>query len=192
MPNFLKLLVCEHLIIVNMSWEEVAKEMEGVEGVISMMDEENLEGEEVKDEEQDKENNKHDSDERNAGLQSLLLSEILQFRSSQLRKVHKEDGDPLPSRETQDQERRRKLEEASEKMEEKEEDGTLTDISLFTMDSGKEPKSGVQASIMPVLVSASPDFSRSGILRRENIHQMPKTTPVRSYRTDIRSLFSYV
>ena len=39
MPNFLKLLVCEHLIVVNMSWEEVAKEMEGVEGVISMMDE---------------------------------------------------------------------------------------------------------------------------------------------------------
>ena len=54
----------------------------------------------------------------------------------------------------------------------KEEDGTLTDISLFTMDSGKEPKSGVQASIMPVLVSASPDFSRSGILRRENIHHL--------------------
>ena len=48
MPNFLKLLVCEHLIVVNMSWEEVAKEMEGVEGVISMMDEEDLGGEEVK------------------------------------------------------------------------------------------------------------------------------------------------
>ena len=159
MPNFLKLFVGEHLIVVNMSWEEVAKEMEGVEGVISMMDEEDLEGEEVKEEEQGKEKNEHDTAERNAGLQSLLLSEILQFRSSQLRKVHKEDG------ETQNQERRRYLEEASETMEEKEEDGTLTDISLFTMDSGKEPKSGVQASIMPVLVSASPDFSRSGILR---------------------------
>ena len=149
----------EHLIVVNMSWEEVAKEMEGVEGVISMMEEEDLEDEEVMEEEQGKENNKHDSDERNAGLQSLLLSEILQFRSSQLRKVHKEDG------ETQNQERRRNMEEASGTMEEKEEDGTLTDISLFAMDSGKEPKSGVQASIMPVLVSTSPDFSRSGILR---------------------------
>ena len=50
MPNFLKLLVCEHLIVVSMSWEEVAKEMEGVEGVISMMDEEDLEDEEVKEE----------------------------------------------------------------------------------------------------------------------------------------------
>ena len=119
--------------VVEMSWEEVAKEMEGVEGLISMMDEEEEEEEEdarVEDE-GDKEHRNQgkdncDEDDRtvevNAGLQSLLLSEILQFRTSQLRRVK------------------------DERREEKEEDGTVTDISLFTLDSGKEARSDILVS----------------------------------------------
>ena len=118
-----------------MSWEEVAKEMEGVEGLISMMDEEEEEEEEEEEarveDEGDKEHRNQgkdncDEDDRtvevNAGLQSLLLSEILQFRTSQLRRVK------------------------AERREEKEEDGTVTDISLFTLDSGKEARSDILVS----------------------------------------------
>ena len=116
-----------------MSWEEVAKEMEGVEGLISMMDEEEEEEEEEArvEDEGDKEHRNQgkdncDEDDRtvevNAGLQSLLLSEILQFRTSQLRRVK------------------------AERREEKEEDGTVTDISLFTLDSGKEARSDILVS----------------------------------------------
>ena len=120
--------------VVEMSWEEVAKEMEGVEGLISMMDEEEEEEEEEEarvEDEGDKEHRNQgkdncDEDDRtvevNAGLQSLLLSEILQFRTSQLRRVK------------------------DERREEKEEDGTVTDISLFTLDSGKEARSDILVS----------------------------------------------
>ena len=114
-----------------MSWEEVAKEMEGVEGLISMMDEEEEEEDARVEDEGDKEHRNQgkdncDEDDRtvevNAGLQSLLLSEILQFRTSQLRRVK------------------------AERREEKEEDGTVTDISLFTLDSGKEARSDILVS----------------------------------------------
>ena len=114
-----------------MSWEEVAKEMEGVEGLISMMDEEEEEEDARVEDEGDKEHRNQgkdncDEDDRtvevNAGLQSLLLSEILQFRTSQLRRVK------------------------DERREEKEEDGTVTDISLFTLDSGKEARSDILVS----------------------------------------------
>ena len=117
--------------VVEMSWEEVAKEMEGVEGLISMMDEEEEEEEARVEDEGDKEHRNQgkdncDEDDRtvevNAGLQSLLLSEILQFRTSQLRRVK------------------------AERREEKEEDGTVTDISLFTLDSGKEARSDILVS----------------------------------------------
>ena len=114
-----------------MSWEEVAKEMEGVEGLISMMDEEEEEEDARVEDEGDKEHRNQgkdncDEDDRtvevNAGLQSLLLSEILQFRTSQLRRVK------------------------DERREEKEGDGTVTDISLFTLDSGKEARSDILVS----------------------------------------------
>ena len=114
-----------------MSWEEVAKEMEGGEGLISMMDEEEEEEDARVEDEGDKEHRNQgkdncDEDDRtvevNAGLQSLLLSEILQFRTSQLRRVK------------------------DERREEKEEDGTVTDISLFTLDSGKEARSDILVS----------------------------------------------
>ena len=117
--------------VVEMSWEEVAKEMEGVEGLISMMDEEEEEEDARVEDEGDKEHRNQgkdncDEDDRtvevNAGLQSLLLSEILQFRTSQLRRVK------------------------DERREEKEEDGTVTDISLFTLDSGKEARSDILVS----------------------------------------------
>ena len=117
--------------VVEMSWEEVAKEMEGVEGLISMMDEEEEEEDARVEDEGDKEHRNQgkdncDEDDRtvevNAGLQSLLLSEILQFRTSQLRRVK------------------------AERREEKEEDGTVTDISLFTLDSGKEARSDILVS----------------------------------------------
>ena len=117
--------------VVEMSWEEVAKEMEGVEGLISMMDEEEEEEDARVEDEGDKEHRNQgkdncDEDDRtvevNAGLQSLLLCEILQFRTSQLRRVK------------------------DERREEKEEDGTVTDISLFTLDSGKEARSDILVS----------------------------------------------
>ena len=69
-----------------MSWEEVAKEMEGVEGVISMMEEAIEEDEEGKKDDNDGEQDDSVKEEER-GLQSLLLSEILQFRTSQLRRV---------------------------------------------------------------------------------------------------------
>ena len=109
----------------------MAKEMEGVEGLISMMDEEEEEEDARVEDEGDKEHRNQgkdncDEDDRtvevNAGLQSLLLSEILQFRTSQLRRVK------------------------DERREEKEEDGTVTDISLFTLDSGKEARSDILVS----------------------------------------------
>ena len=109
----------------------MAKEMEGVEGLISMMDEEEEEEDARVEDEGDKEHRNQgkdncDEDDRtvevNAGLQSLLLSEILQFRTSQLRRVK------------------------AERREEKEEDGTVTDISLFTLDSGKEARSDILVS----------------------------------------------
>ena len=109
----------------------MAKEMEGVEGLISMMDEEEEEEDARVEDEGDKEHRNQgkdncDEDDRtvevNAGLQSLLLCEILQFRTSQLRRVK------------------------AERREEKEEDGTVTDISLFTLDSGKEARSDILVS----------------------------------------------
>ena len=128
--------------VVEMSWEEVAKEMEGVEGLISMMDEEEEEEDARVEDEGDKEHRNQgkdncDEDDRtvevNAGLQSLLLSEILQFRTSQLRRVKDEKGQSMKDG-------------SAERREEKEGDGTATDISLFTLDSGKEARSDILVS----------------------------------------------
>ena len=98
----------------------MAKEMEGVEGVISMMEEAIEEDEEGKKDDNDGEQDDSVKEEER-GLQSLLLSEILQFRTSQLRRVK-----------------------VGEEREENEE--TLTDISPFTSDSGNEAGSGVMVS----------------------------------------------
>ena len=147
-----------------MSWEEVAKEMKGMEGVISMMDKEvdaDEEGEDDNDnkgkkdedgndnkeeeEEDDKTDKKCDEDDRgakatnNTGLQSLLLSEILQFRTSRLRSVKmgdEKDGGGQSLMES---------ESFVENLDDKE--GTLTDISLFTSDSGQEARSDNMISI---------------------------------------------
>ena len=129
-----------------MSWEEVAKEMEGMEGVISMMDEEGEDGNDNKEEEDkdgnDEEEEKNcDQDERgaggnNPGLQSLLLSEILQFHTSRLRSVKRgveKDGEQSLM----------ESEILVENLDDKEDkEGTLTDISLFTTDSGRYARSG--------------------------------------------------
>ena len=118
--------------------------MKGMEGVISMMDKEvdaDGEGEDGKNDnkgkkdEDDKTDKKCDEDDRgaganNTGLQSLLLSEILQFRTSRLRSVKmgdEKDGGGQSLMES---------ESLVENLDDKE--GTLTDISLFTTDSGKE------------------------------------------------------
>ena len=136
-----------------MSWEEVAKEMKGMEGVISMMDKEvdaDEEGEDDNDnrgkkDEDDKTDKKCDEDDggagatNNTGLQSLLLSEILQFRTSRLRSVKmgdEKDGGGQSLMES---------ESLVENLDDKE--GTLTDISLFTSDSGKEARSDNMISI---------------------------------------------
>ena len=107
-----------------MSWEEVAKEMEGVEGVISMMEEAIEEDEEGKKDDNDGEQDDSVKEEER-GLQSLLLSEILQFRTSQLRRVK-------VGEEKVGEERVVKVGEG--RVVESEE--TLTDISPFTTDSG--------------------------------------------------------
>ena len=106
----------------------MAKEMEGVEGVISMMEEAIEEDEEGKKDDNDGE---QDDKEEERGLQSLLLSEILQFRTSQLRRVK-------VGEEKVGEERVVKVGEG--RVVESEE--TLTDISPFTTDSG----SGVMVS----------------------------------------------
>ena len=138
--------------------------MKGMEGVISMMDKEvdaDEEGEDDNDnkgkkdedgndnkeeeEEDDKTDKKCDEDDRgakatnNTGLQSLLLSEILQFRTSRLRSVKmgdEKDGGGQSLMES---------ESFVENLDDKE--GTLTDISLFTTDSGKEARSDNMISI---------------------------------------------
>ena len=176
-----------------MSWDEVAKEMEGV---ISMMDEDIDDAEEEDEEEkEDKDGSDGEKeekcdevergDETNAGLQSLLLSEILQFRTSQLRRVKMGD-------EGEEDEGVLKNILESKSLVQNLEEETLTDISHFTTDSSKEAGTGVLVSnqvshflgsfypinnimllksnlciqtSMPLIVSTSPDINRSGILR---------------------------
>ena len=125
-----------------------------MEGVISMMDKEvdaDGEGEDGendnkgKKDEDDKTDKKCDEDDggagatNNTGLQSLLLSEILQFRTSRLRCVKmgdEKDGGGQSLMES---------ESFVENLDDKE--GTLTDISLFTTDSGQEARSDNMISI---------------------------------------------
>ena len=164
--------------------------MEGVEGVISMMDEDieaDEEGEKDGREGEKEDDNVEEEEERggvsNAGLQSLLFSEILQFRTSQLRRVRVGGESMLESESVVE----------SESVENEE---TLNDISLFTTDSGNEagygivvsnqvsqkkilllsiisnlvdpivlPKNLCSQTSMPLIVSTSPDINRSGILR---------------------------
>ena len=163
--------------------------MEGVEGVISMMDEDieaDEEGEKDGREGEKEDDNVEEEEERggvsNAGLQSLLFSEILQFRTSQLRRVRVGGESMLESESVVE----------SESVENEE---TLNDISLFTTDSGNEagygivvsnqvsqknlllsiisnlvepiflPKNLYTQTSMPLIVSTSPDINRSGILR---------------------------
>ena len=112
--------------------------MEGMEGVISMMDEE---GEEDKDDNDREEEKNCDEDDRgasanNPGLQSLLLSEILQFHTSRLRSVKMGD-------EKDGEQSLMESEILVENVDDKEDkEGTLTDISLFTTNSGRDARSG--------------------------------------------------
>ena len=107
--------------------------MEGVEGVISMMEEDIEEDEEGK-KKDDNDGEQDDSvKEEERGLQSLLLSEILQFRTSQLRRVRVGGESMLESESVVE----------SESVENEE---TLNDISLFTTDSGNEAGYGVMVS----------------------------------------------
>ena len=118
--------------------------MEGMEGVISMMDEEGEDGNDNKGEEDkdDREEEKNcDEDDRgaganNPGLQSLLLSEILQFHTSRLRSVKMGD-------EKDGEQSLMESEILVENLDNKEDkEGTLTEISLFTTNSGRDARPG--------------------------------------------------
>ena len=103
-----------------------------------MMDEE---GEEDKDDNDREEEKNCDEDDRgasanNPGLQSLLLSEILQFHTSRLRSVKMGD-------EKDGEQSLMESEILVENVDDKEDkEGTLTDISLFTTNSGRDARSG--------------------------------------------------
>ena len=123
--------------------------MEGMEGVISMMDEEGEDGNDNKGEEDKDENGREeekncDEDDRgasanNPGLQSLLLSEILQFHTSRLRSVKM--GDEKDGEQSL-MESEILVENLDDKEDKEDKEGTLTDISLFTTNSGRDARSG--------------------------------------------------
>ena len=118
--------------------------MEGMEGVISMMEEEGEDGNDNKGEE-DKDGREEekncDEDDRgasanNPGLQSLLLSEILQFHTSRLRSVKRGDEKDGEQSLMESEILVKNLDDKKDK------EGTLTDISLFTTNSGRDARSG--------------------------------------------------
>ena len=118
--------------------------MEGMEGVISMMEEEGEDGNDNKGEE-DKDGREEekncDEDDRgasanNPGLQSLLLSEILQFHTSRLRSVKKGDEKDGEQSLMESEILVKNLDDKEDK------EGTLTEISLFTTNSGRDARSG--------------------------------------------------
>ena len=123
--------------------------MEGMEGVISMMDDEGEDGndnkgEEDKDGNDEEEEKNCDEEERgaganNPGLQSLLLSEILQFHTGRLRSVKR--GDEKAGEQSL-MESEILVENLDDKEDKEDKEGTLTDISLFTTDSGRDARSG--------------------------------------------------
>ena len=118
--------------------------MEGVEGVISMMDDEEAEKEEDEHGGEKEGKEERGGEEANVGLQSLLLSEILQFRTSQLRRVKVGEEGGGESKNTVESESVVKSKSESKSLVEN--DSTLTDISLFTTDSGNEAGVGFMIS----------------------------------------------